>query len=77
MKHGKRQTEIYIFIQTFIKENQFSPTVREIADAVNLKSSSTAHNHLNKLRDKGYITFMDSSPRTIRIIHEKEVEFKV
>jgi repressor LexA len=77
MKQGKRQKEIYIFIQTFIKENKFSPTVREIADAVNLKSSSTAHKHLNKLRKEGYITFIDSLPRTIQVIHEKEVEFKV
>lgn len=77
MKQGKRQKEIYTFIQTFINENQFSPTVREIADAVNLKSSSTAHGHLNRLREKGYITFMDSYPRTIQIIPDKEVEFKV
>jgi repressor LexA len=52
MIKGKRQMAIYAFIQTFLNENKFSPTVREIADAVNLKSSSTAHGHLNRLAKK-------------------------
>lgn len=77
MIKGKRQKEIYIFIQAFINENKFSPTVREIAEAVNLKSSSTAHGHLNKLREKGYITFMDSFPRTIQINHKNELDLKL
>lgn len=77
MKQGKRQKEIYDFIKCFLQEYKYSPTVREIGTAVNLSSPSTVHGHLNRLRKNGYITFIDSSPRTIQIVHDKEMELKV
>lgn len=64
----KRQIQILQFINEFINEHQYSPTVREITEAVGLKSPSTVHGHLDRLRKKGYINFVDSSPRTISIM---------
>ncbi|MEK3973747.1 LexA family protein [Psychrobacillus sp. FSL K6-1267] len=63
----KRQREIYEYIKTFISEHHYSPTIREITKALGLKSSSTVHGHLETMRKKGYITYIDSFPRTLQI----------
>lgn len=65
---GNRQQLIYDFIKGYIDQNQYPPTIREIATGVGLKSSSTVHGHLDRMRDKGYIDFVDSLPRTLRVI---------
>lgn len=65
---SKRQKEIYEYIKSFIAEHNYSPTIREIANGVGLKSSSTVHSHLDTMREKGYIDFVDTSPRTLQIL---------
>ena len=65
---NKRQMAIYDYIKEFLAENKYSPSMREITAAVGLKSVSTVHGHLDRLRDKGYIDFINSSPRTLQII---------
>lgn len=45
----KKREQIYTFLIDFIKEKGYQPTVREIAHAVNLKSSSTVYKHLEML----------------------------
>ncbi|EGT0000689.1 transcriptional regulator [Clostridium perfringens] len=51
----KKREEIYKFLIDFIKEKGYQPTVREIAHAVNLKSSSTVYGHLEMLEKDGLI----------------------
>ena len=51
---SKRQQQIYNFIESYIEQKGFGPTVREICEAVNLSSPSTVHVHLKTLEDKGY-----------------------
>lgn len=63
----RRQQEIYGFIKNYRSVNQYSPTLREKATAVGLSSPSMVHRHLNTLRKDGYISFIDSHPRTIQI----------
>lgn len=63
----KRQKQIYDYIKSYIRENSYPPTIREITEAVGLKSPSTVHGHLNKMRDNGYIDFANSLPRTLSI----------
>lgn len=65
---GKRQQQIYDFIKSYIAENQHAPSMREVAKGVGLKSPSTVHGHLDRMREKGYIDFTDSLPRTLRVI---------
>lgn len=65
-----KTAEIFIFIEHFIKENGFSPTIREIGMGVNLKSTSSVSMHVKKLCDKGFIQRTTERPRTIRIIGE-------
>ncbi|MCL5073390.1 MAG: transcriptional repressor LexA [Actinobacteria bacterium] len=60
-----RHKEILNFIIEKIKESGYPPTVREIAKAVNLKSSATIHAHLSKLQELGFIKKDPSKPRTI------------
>ena len=43
---SKRQQQIYNFIESYIEQKGFGPTVREICEAVNLSSPSTVHVHL-------------------------------
>ncbi|MEQ8199884.1 MAG: transcriptional repressor LexA [Syntrophomonadaceae bacterium] len=62
---NKRQRLILEFIQERIKTKGYPPSVREIGEAVGLKSSSTVHAHLVQLEEKGYITKDPAKPRTI------------
>jgi len=56
------QKETYV-----LAKNKYSP-LREITVVVGLKSISTAHGHLDRLRNKRYIDFINFSPRTLQII---------
>ena len=59
---------VYDFIKSYINENNYSPTVREIMRGINTKSPSYVHNLLIRLKDKGYIDFKEHSCRTLRIL---------
>ena len=62
----KKQESIYQSIKRYIKDNKEAPTVRELAQIHN-KSISTIHDYIVKLKDKGYITYIENSGRSIRI----------
>ncbi|ADQ06151.1 transcriptional repressor, LexA family [Caldicellulosiruptor hydrothermalis 108] len=61
----ERQQQILYAITSYINEKGYPPTVRELADMVGIKSSSTLHGHLKRLEKKGYITKEKGKPRTI------------
>lgn len=61
-----KQKEIYDFIISYMKENLFSPTVREIGMGVGLKSTSSVYTHLKNLQKNNLITMRESEPRTIK-----------
>lgn len=63
-----RQQEILDFIKQEIRTKGYPPAVREIGEAVGLSSSSTVHNHLNQLENKGYIKRDPTKPRAIEVI---------
>lgn len=50
-----RQRSVYEFIESYILQKGYGPTVREIAEAVHLSIPSTVHVHLKTLEEKGYI----------------------
>ena len=65
---SKKQEEIFRFIKNFIDENGAPPSVREIANAVNLSSTSTVQYHLNALVDSGYLERGDANrKRSLKI----------
>lgn len=62
------------FIHDFINENGYSPTIREIAMAVGLKSTSSVHAHVDKLDSLGYLVKDYKKTRNIRINEDKYVD---
>ena len=69
-----KQKEILEFINSSIENEGFSPSVREICLAVNLKSTSTVQYHLNKLIDLGYINKANNKSRSIRSKGTKNIK---
>ncbi|WP_088072453.1 transcriptional repressor LexA [Gottfriedia luciferensis] len=69
-KLSKRQAEILAYIKDEVKIKGYPPSVREIAEAVGLASSSTVHGHLERLEQKGYIRRDPTKPRAIEILGE-------
>ena len=65
-----KQTEILEFIKNNILDKGFPPSVREICDAVHLKSTSSVHSQLETLEKKGYIRRDPTKPRTIEILDD-------
>lgn len=66
----KRQKEILDYISQYIQKNGTSPTLQEIADAMNLSSLATVHEHLQALQKKGVIERFEGTVRGINILDE-------
>ena len=70
MANGKitpKQQEILDFIKSEILNRGFPPSVRDICEAVHLKSTSSVHAHLESLEKNGYIHRDPTKPRAIEI----------
>ena len=70
MAYGKistKQKEILDYIKERILQSGFPPAVREICEAVHLKSTSSVHSHLETLEKNGYIRRDPTKPRAIEI----------
>ncbi len=71
-KISKRQNSILDFIKQEVREKGYPPSVREIAEAVGLLSSSTVHGHLDRLEKKGFIRRDPTKPRAIEILSQDD-----
>lgn len=73
MAYGRisdKQKEILEYMKQEILNKGYPPTVRDICEAVNLKSTSSVHSHLETLEKNGYIRRDPTKPRAIEIIDE-------
>ena len=73
MAQGKitpKQQEILDYIKSQILERGFPPAVRDICEAVHLKSTSSVHSHLETLEKNGYIRRDPTKPRAIEILDD-------
>ncbi len=73
MANGKisdKQREILEYIKQEILQRGYPPAVREICEAVNLKSTSSVHSHLETLEKNGYIRRDPTKPRAIEILDD-------
>ncbi len=73
MGYGKitnKQKEILDYIKVCILDKGYPPAVREICEAVHLKSTSSVHSHLETLEKNGYIRRDPTKPRAIEICDE-------
>lgn len=66
-KITKKQQEILDYIKEEILKKGYPPAVREICEAVHLKSTSSVHSHLETLEKNGYIRRDPTKPRAIEI----------
>ena len=69
-KISKKQLEILEYIKSEILRIGYPPAVREFCEAVNLKSTSSVHSHLETLEKNGYIRRDPTKPRAIEIIDD-------
>lgn len=65
-----KQSEILEYIKEQILSKGYPPAVREICNAVNLKSTSSVHSHLETLEKNGYIRRDPTKPRAIEIVDD-------
>jgi len=61
----KKQKQVYDFINTYMAENGISPTIEEIRKKLELKAISTIHEHINSLKEKGYLSKSENSARSL------------
>ena len=69
-KISEKQTEILEYIKESILKRGYPPAVREICDAVHLRSTSSVHAHLEALERNGYIRKDPTKPRTIEVVDD-------
>ncbi|KGF73319.1 LexA family transcriptional repressor [Neosynechococcus sphagnicola sy1] len=63
------QKELYDWLVEYIRQHQYSPSIRQMMQAMNLRSPAPVQSRLEHLRKKGYINWTEGRARTIRIIH--------
>lgn len=68
----KRQKQVFDYIKVFTSEHGYAPTLEEIQEKFDFKSISTAHYHVKKLQDAGYL---DKDERRSRSLKTRDVTF--
>ena len=64
------QTELYGWIKNYMKEIQHSPSIRQMMEAMGLKSPAPIQSRLKHLQEKGYISWQEGKARTLQLIDE-------
>ena len=72
-KLTEKQRQILEYLKQEILQRGFPPSVREICEAVSLRSTSSVHAHLETLERKGYIKRDATKPRAIEICDEDSI----
>lgn len=68
----KRQKQVFDYIKVFTSEHGYAPTLEEIQEKFDFKSISTAHYHVKKLQDAGYLNKVERRSRSLKT---KDVTF--
>lgn len=69
-----KQATVLAFLQSFIDENGFPPSMKDIADGLNFKSANASCEHLKRLKAKGFITMQPGLCRSIQIVSQAEAQ---
>ena len=73
----KRQKQIFEYIKKYIKNNGYSPSLDETRRHFRLASKSTIHEHIETLKEKGYLDKLDNQTRSIEIKEKEEKLIKI
>lgn len=63
-----RERQLLDFITQFIERYGYAPTLKEIGEAMNMHSPATVHEHIDRLRQKGFIKKLDGTSRGLEIV---------
>ena len=66
-KIDEKISKVYDFIVEFTKENGFPPSIREICENLNIKSTATAYSYVEKLKTKGLLSKTSTKNRTLKV----------
>ena len=66
-----KERQIIEFITQFIQRYGYAPTLKEIGAALGMNSPATVHEHIDRLRQKGFIKKLDGTARGLEIVTEK------
>ena len=64
------QNELYAWIKNYMKDFQHSPSIRQMMQAMGLKSPAPIQSRLKHLQEKGYISWQEGKARTLQIVDE-------
>ena len=64
------QNELYSWIRDYVKDFQHSPSIRQMMQAMGLKSPAPIQSRLKHLQEKGYISWQEGKARTLQIVDE-------
>ena len=64
------QNELYLWIKSFIRDFQHSPSIRQMMDGMGLKSPAPIQSRLKHLQEKGYISWQEGKARTLQIVDD-------
>jgi len=64
------QNELYMWIKEYIKNFQHSPSIRQMMQAMNLKSPAPIQSRLKHLQEKGFISWQEGKARTLQLVEE-------
>ena len=64
------QNELYRWIKNYLKDYQHSPSIRQMMEAMGLKSPAPIQSRLKHLQEKGYISWQEGKARTLQIVDD-------
>ncbi len=64
------QNELYLWIKNYLRDFQHSPSIRQMMEAMGLKSPAPIQSRLKHLQEKGYIKWQEGKARTLQIVDE-------
>ncbi|MGA1265418.1 MAG: transcriptional repressor LexA [Prochlorothrix sp.] len=67
------QSQLYDWLVKYIRENQHPPSIRQMMNAMGLRSPAPVQSRLKHLQRKGYIDWNEGKARTIRVLEEQGV----
>ena len=69
-KLTQAQNDLYLWIKGYLKDYQHSPSIRQMMNAMGLKSPAPIQSRLKHLQDKGYISWQEGKARTLQVVDE-------
>ncbi len=73
----EKEREMYQYIGKVMEEKGYAPSVRDIQNALGIKSTATVHSYLGRLEEKGYIQKEQGKSRTLRVGAETSASVRV